>query len=78
MKKDDVLLLSNGKMLQVVEKGARGLGLDMVLYIDNDSVTITDLERLDIAHNLGHGPVAVGTFHMIRGIHERLNKLAKV
>jgi len=76
MKNGDVLLLSNGRLAQIVETKVDWSDLAMVQFIDVEGLSCIDAKRL-IEHNLGQAPGVLMSYHSTRAIHLRLNRLAK-
>ena len=76
MKNGDVLLLSNGRLAQIVETKVDWSDLAMVQFIDVEEPSCIDAKRL-IEHNLGQAPGVLMSYHSARAIHLRLNRLAK-
>jgi hypothetical protein len=78
MEQGDVLLLTDGRMLQIVQMGDKKYDLACVQYIDQSEHSFVQLYELDVAHNLGQGPSVLSHFFGLNSLHVRFNNLAKV
>lgn len=79
MRNGDVLLLLDGRMLKLLESKSEFEGfLPCVQFIDRDECTYCDFESYEVASNLGQEPTVLATFSAIRGVHLRLNKMARM
>jgi hypothetical protein len=76
----DILLLTDGRILRVVDNESFGSSSDMMMvqFIDRNENSFVDKDTLDIEANLGRSGAALANFHAINGIHVRLNKLGNV
>lgn len=73
----DILLLTDGRILRVVDTTSFGSDSNMMLvqFIDRSEQSYIERDNLDIESNLGNSGAALANFHAIHGIHLRLNRL---
>lgn len=77
MKDGDVLLLTDGRLMKVLETKT-AIGMTCVQYVDSDNFSYVSADDLDIGHNLGQGPIILAHFHGLHSIHVRFNRLGRV
>lgn len=78
MKNGDVLLLTDGRILQIVDTKVDWSGYAMVEFIDRGEHSYLDLGELEVEHNLGQSSAILMNFHATHSLHIRLNRMAKV
>ncbi len=76
----DVILLSTGNMIRIVELESEEMGdFSRVQWVTNDGDRLMNLKELHIFDkNLGQSMSVLASFYAARSVHERLNKLSKV
>lgn len=75
VKNGDIILLLDGRMLEVLSSELNG---DIVQFVDRDESSMIDLSTVHIEVNLKRSDLALMSFYSARSVHLRLNKINKI
>lgn len=73
----DIILLSDGRLLRVLDSVALDT-MSCVQFVDRDECCYINIKEIKLQHNFGKDPATSMNFQLARGLHLRLNKLAKI